>query len=119
MQQDTIKFNSLGHRVRFVEKTLKGPRPRCQGHPYIYLYNDIWSTKEGRPPCDIEIIITTACYIFFIICYKYRSSNRSKASPKWCLFSIPPPSQDCSFPLGLGRERYRIGILKGCYINFD
>ena len=30
------------------------------------------------------------------------TSNRSKAPPKWCLFSIPPPSQDCSFPLGLG-----------------
>src|SRR6218665_3346546 len=26
-------------------------------------------------------------------------------SSKRCLFSIPPPSQDCSFPLGLGRER--------------
>src|SRR6218665_2727493 len=24
---------------------------------------------------------------------------------KQCLFSIPPPSQDCSFPLGLGWER--------------
>ena len=30
-------------------------------------------------------------------------SSRSKAPPKRCLFSIPPPSQDCSFPLGLGR----------------
>src|SRR6218665_3433367 len=27
---------------------------------------------------------------------------RSKAPPKRCLFSIPPPSKDCSFPLGLG-----------------
>jgi len=33
------------------------------------------------------------------------TSNRSKASPKRCLLSIPPPSQDCFFPLGLGRER--------------
>src|SRR6218665_236425 len=30
------------------------------------------------------------------------TSNRSKAPPKRCLFSILPPSQDCSFPLGLG-----------------
>jgi len=45
--------------------------------------------------------------------------NRSKPPPKWCLFSIPPPSQDCSFPLGLGRERFWVGVLKGCYINFD
>jgi len=29
------------------------------------------------------------------------TSNRSKAPPKRCLFSIPPPSQDSSFPLGL------------------
>src|SRR6218665_2131168 len=33
------------------------------------------------------------------------TSSRSKVPPKRCLFSIPPPSQDCSFPLGLGRER--------------
>src|SRR6218665_1411020 len=33
------------------------------------------------------------------------TSSRSKVLPKRCLFSIPPPSQDCSFPLGLGRER--------------
>ena len=52
-----------------------------------------------------------------------RSSNvewtykRSKAPPKWCPFSIPPPSQDCSFPLGLGQERFWVGILKGRYIN--
>jgi len=32
------------------------------------------------------------------------TSNRSKAPPKWCLFSIPPPSQDYSFPFGLDRE---------------
>src|SRR6218665_3369878 len=32
------------------------------------------------------------------------TSRRSKASSKRCLFSIPPPSKDCSFPLGLGRE---------------
>jgi len=25
--------------------------------------------------------------------------------PKRCLLSIPPPSEDCSFPLGLGQER--------------
>src|SRR6218665_4126757 len=43
------------------------------------------------------------------------TSNRSKSPPKCCLFSIPPPSQDCSFPLGLGRERFSVGILKGCY----
>ena len=46
-------------------------------------------------------------------------SSRSKAPPKRCLFSIPPPSKDCSFPLGLGRERLWVGILKGRYINFD
>src|SRR6218665_1812182 len=34
------------------------------------------------------------------------TSNRSKTSPKRCLFSIPPPSQDFYFPLGLGRERF-------------
>src|SRR6218665_2721046 len=33
------------------------------------------------------------------------TSSRSKAPSKRCLFSIPPPSLDCSFPLGLGRER--------------
>src|SRR6218665_4007630 len=33
------------------------------------------------------------------------TSSRSKAPPKRCLFSIPPPSEDCSFPLGLCRER--------------
>jgi len=42
-----------------------------------------------------------------------------KAPPKRCLFSIPPPSQDCSYLFGLGRERLWVGILKGCYINFD
>jgi len=47
------------------------------------------------------------------------TSNRSQASPKWCLFSITPPSQDCSFPLGLGRERLWVWILKGSCINFD
>jgi len=31
--------------------------------------------------------------------------NKSHAPPKRCVFSIPPPSQDCSFLLGLGRER--------------
>jgi len=44
---------------------------------------------------------------------------QSKASPKRCLFSIPPLSQDCSFPLDLGRERFWVGIWKGRYINFD
>src|SRR6218665_1712829 len=33
------------------------------------------------------------------------TSSRSKAPPKRCLFSIPPPPKHCSFPLGLGRER--------------
>src|SRR6218665_3655605 len=33
------------------------------------------------------------------------TSSRSKAPSKRCLFSIPPPSKDCSLPLGLGRER--------------
>ena len=47
------------------------------------------------------------------------TSSRSKAPPKRCLFSIPPPSKDCSFLLGLGRERLWIGILKGRYINLD
>ena len=47
------------------------------------------------------------------------ASSGSKAPPKRCLFSIPPPSKDCSFPLGLGRERLWVGILKGRYINFD
>ena len=47
------------------------------------------------------------------------TSSRSKAPPKRCLFSIPPPSQGCYFPLGLGRERLWVGILKGRYINFD
>jgi len=42
-----------------------------------------------------------------------------KHLPKRWLFSIPPPSQDYYFPLGLGRERLWVGILKGCYINFD
>src|SRR6218665_445535 len=28
-----------------------------------------------------------------------------KAPPKRCLFSVPPPSEDCSFPLSLVRER--------------
>ena len=46
-------------------------------------------------------------------------SNRSKAPPKRSLFTIPPLSQDCSFPLGLGWERLWVGIVKGCYINFD
>jgi len=31
--------------------------------------------------------------------------SRSEAPPKQCLFSIPPPSLDCYFPIGLGRER--------------
>src|SRR6218665_2092445 len=31
-------------------------------------------------------------------------SSRSKAPSKRCLFSIPPHSKDCSFPLGLGRD---------------
>ena len=35
------------------------------------------------------------------------------------MFLIPPPSQECSFPLGLGRERLWVGILKRRYINFD
>src|SRR6218665_528088 len=41
------------------------------------------------------------------------NSNRSKpkAPPKRCLFSIPAPSQDCSFPLGLW-----VDFLKGRYI---
>ena len=47
------------------------------------------------------------------------TSSRSKAPSKQCLFSIPPPSKDCSFPLGLGWERLWVGILKGRYINFD
>jgi len=47
------------------------------------------------------------------------TSNRAKTPPKWCLFSIPPSSQDCSFPLDLGRERLWVGILKKPYINFD
>ena len=47
------------------------------------------------------------------------TSNRSKAPPKWCLFSIPPPSRDSSFSLSLGWERCWVGILKGRYINFD
>jgi|SRR6218665_2079469 len=46
--------------------------------------------------------------------------NRYKALPKRCLFSTPPPSQDCSFLLGLGRERLCVGTLhEGRYINFD
>src|SRR6218665_1586777 len=44
------------------------------------------------------------------------TSNRSKAPPKWCLFSIPPPSQDYSFPFGLDREGLQVGILKGCHV---
>ena len=56
----------------------------------------------------------------FLFCgwsnYLEWTPNRSKAPPKWCLFSIPPPSQDCSFPLGMGRERLWVGILKGRYI---
>src|SRR6218665_4160718 len=47
------------------------------------------------------------------------TSSRSKAPSKRCLFSIPPPSKDCSLPLCLGLERLRVGILKGRYINFD
>src|SRR6218665_2752653 len=33
------------------------------------------------------------------------TSSRSKAPSKRCLFSIPPPTKDCSFPLGLGGKR--------------
>src|SRR6218665_3582585 len=33
------------------------------------------------------------------------TSSRYKAPPKWCLFSIPPPSKYCSFSLVLDRER--------------
>src|SRR6218665_3923926 len=46
------------------------------------------------------------------------TSSRSKAPPKRCLqwFSIPPPSQDCSFPLawpgsGAPLSRYLEGAL--------
>ena len=53
-------------------------------------------------------------------CYNLEwTSNRFKASRKRCLFSIPPPSQDWSFPLGLGRDILGVGNLKGRYIHFD
>src|SRR6218665_2159752 len=60
----------------------------------------------------------------FLFCGWFNSlewtSNRFKAPPKRCLFSIPPPSQDCSFPLawpgpGALLSRY----FEGHYINFD
>src|SRR6218665_3559586 len=54
-----------------------------------------------RPLCDNANL--------FIFCGWSKNlewtSSRSKAPSKRCLFSIPPPSKDCSFPLGLGRER--------------
>ena len=39
--------------------------------------------------------------------------------PKRCLYSIPPSSQECSFPLGMCKERLWVEILKGSYIHFD
>ena len=47
------------------------------------------------------------------------ASSRSKAPPKRCLFLIAPPSRDCSFPLGLGRERLWVGTyLEGALYKF-
>ena len=77
------------------------------------------------PTSYILIIIIPLCFNadpFFFCGWSSNvewTSNRSKASPGRCLFSSPPPSQDCSFPLGLGRESFCVGILKGRYINFD
>ena len=45
--------------------------------------------------------------------------SRSNGTTEYHRASIPPPSKDCSLPLGLGRERLWVGILKGRYINFD
>ena len=46
------------------------------------------------------------------------TSSRSKAPHKRCLFSIPPPSKDCPFPLGLGRKRLWVGALEGALHKF-
>ena len=43
--------------------------------------------------------------VHFLWLVQKPGTSRSKAPSKRCLFSIPPPSKDCSFPLGLGRER--------------
>jgi len=52
--------------------------------------------------------------------WNWRPIDLRHLPPKRCLFSFPPPpSQDCSFPLGPGREHFWVGILKGCYIYFD
>src|SRR6218665_1602478 len=91
----------------------RGTRPRCGG-----------DCLAGRPPiCWSSISLLLQAVVrcsslsnvdTFFFC---RWSNRSKAPPKLCLYLIPPPSQDF-FPLDLGRERLRVGILKGRYANF-
>src|SRR6218665_3530991 len=45
--------------------------------------------------------------VLFLWLVQQRGMNfqcQSKASPNWCPFSISPPSQDCSFPLGLNYD---------------
>jgi len=89
-----------------------GSRPRCGGACLV-----------GRPPILCRpLYATVLCQgTNFVISFAHSvtmqtrsfsvvsnnlewTSTRSKAPPKCYLFSIPPPSQDCSFPLGLGLE---------------
>src|SRR6218665_489921 len=102
----TIKFLSIAYLslLDYLAFLYTGLRLSWLGAPVAWYWEQAGPRLFGgpiRPLCDNADP--------FIFCGWPKNLewtfSRSKAPPKRCLFSIPPPSKDCSFPLGLGRER--------------
>src|SRR6218665_2618505 len=62
-----------------------------------------WSSPHGNLVVPFACSVTMQTHSFSVVGPK--NWNGLPVDPKRCLFSIPPPSKDCSFPLGLGQER--------------
>src|SRR6218665_1041427 len=124
------KFDHISQYMRDVLHRL--PCPRCISYRIASL---VWRCLSGWAPSHLRelccplsscadrrtlrssalsnLVVPFARFcdnaVWFIFCGWSNNLEcsflRSKAPPKRCLFSIPPPSQDCSFSLGLGRKR--------------
>jgi len=62
------------------------------------------NNDNGKPTCMHKYICKDTCSNALIQKHTYTSIHTYEHHNNG-LFSIPPPSQDCSSPLGLGRER--------------
>src|SRR6218665_2256790 len=96
-------FSKTKHMELYVSMTLCRPLSSCSGHrtQRFSVYGNLvvpFARSSTMHSCRPVLFL-------WFIQQPGMDLQRSKASPKRCLYSIPSPS----FPLGLGRERLSVG----------